>query len=78
MDEDHRLVFVGARCLQPVTYQSKEVVLREDADFSDGEVTVIMGKVKEWKILPKSIERKRIEEMLPYRFEPKKGLLNKS
>lgn len=47
-------------------------------DFSDGEVTVIMGKVKEWKILPKSIERKTIEEMLPYRFEPKKGLFKKS
>jgi len=47
-------------------------------DFSDGELTVIMEKAKEWKILPKSIERKTIEEILPYRFEPKKGLFQKS
>jgi len=44
-------------------------------DFSDGEVTVIMGKVKEWKILPKSIEEKQLKKCCPIVLNLKKDCL---
>ncbi len=38
-------------------------------EFSEGNVKIIMAKVRRSKILPETIEVKTIEEMLPYRFE---------